>query len=139
MRFIPLALGFMATTSTVFAGPPNVQTVSVQLSNDQSGANANVDVPTDGNRRSVQALWGHTSVSTNGVVTATSAQLTRFQQSTHCEITQQPNVDAKLDAQRTWVSLDQGKLVNYDVRQLLAKFMEDYIDDRNCGLSWVLI
>ncbi|KAE8421180.1 hypothetical protein BDV36DRAFT_292614 [Aspergillus pseudocaelatus] len=111
MRFIPLALGFMATTSTVFAGPPNVQTVSVQLSNDQSGANANVDVPTDGNRRSVQALWGHTSVSTNGVVTATSAQLTRFQQSTHCEITQQPNVDAKLDAQRTWVSLDQGKLV----------------------------
>lgn len=110
MRFIPVALGLMATTS-VMANPANVQSVTVQLANDQSGANANVDIPADGNQRSVQALWGKTSVSTNGIVSASSAQLNKFQQTTHCRITQNPNVNAELDAQRTWTQLDQGKVV----------------------------
>ncbi|OGM49325.1 hypothetical protein ABOM_003586 [Aspergillus bombycis] len=111
MRFIPLALGLMATTSSVIASPTDVQSVTVQLSNEQSGANANVDIPTDGNQRSIQSLWGHTDVTVKGVVTASSAQFNKFQQTSHCKIVQQPDVNAELNAQQTWVSLNQGKLV----------------------------
>ncbi|KAK6820441.1 hypothetical protein RU639_007586 [Aspergillus parasiticus] len=120
MRFIPVAFGLMATTS-VMANPVNVQSVTVQLANDQSGANANVDIPADGNPRSVQALWGKTSVSTNGVVSASSAQLNKFQQTTHCQITQHPNVNAELDAQRTWTQLDHGKVVQLNQASIVCK------------------
>ncbi|KNG83424.1 hypothetical protein ANOM_009705 [Aspergillus nomiae NRRL 13137] len=101
-------------TSSVIAGPTNVQSVTVQLSNEQSGANANVDIPTDGNPRSIQALWGHTSVVVNGVVSASSAQFNRFQQTSVCHIFQHPNVNAELNARQTWVKLDQGKVVELD-------------------------
>ncbi|KAE8375428.1 hypothetical protein BDV26DRAFT_295077 [Aspergillus bertholletiae] len=113
MRFTSLALGLMAA-SGVIAGPPNVPTARVQLANDQSGANADVDIPTDGRLHSVQALWGGTSVSTNGVVSATSAQLVGFQQTTRCTIVEQPNVNAQLNAQATWTQLEGGQLVKLD-------------------------
>ncbi|KAE8332161.1 hypothetical protein BDV39DRAFT_167411 [Aspergillus sergii] len=120
MRFIPVAFGLLATTS-VMANPVNVQSVTVQLANDQSGANANVDIPADGNSRSVQALWGKTSVSTNGIVSASSAQLNKFQQTTHCQITQHPNVNAELDAQRTWTQFGQGKVVQLSHAFIVCK------------------
>lgn len=109
MRLLLFALGLMATSANTMATPRDVQTVSVQLSNDQSGANDNADVAADGRLWSIQSLWRHSPVDMNGFVTATSAQLTRFQQTTHCKIIQAPNVNAELDAERTWVSLNQGK------------------------------
>ncbi|KAE8366445.1 hypothetical protein BDV27DRAFT_125303 [Aspergillus caelatus] len=115
MRFIPFAFGLMAISVDAMATPRDVQTVSVQLSNDQSGANDNADVAADGRLWSIQSLWRHSSVDMNGFVTATSAQLTSFQQTTHCRIIQRPNVDTELDAEHTWVSLNQGKGIQLKV------------------------
>lgn len=113
MKFInslTLTMGLLATIPGVLAGPP--ETVTVQLANDQSGANADVKVPTDGWHYPIQALWGHTAVAVQGVVSASSAQLTQFHQDTVCEIVQeQPSVDATLNSRQTWVSLANGKVV----------------------------
>ncbi|CAI7606825.1 unnamed protein product [Penicillium discolor] len=57
-------------------------TATLQLANDQSGANANVPVPIDGVKYSVQELWGHTAVAQHGLVFASSAQVTAFDQTT---------------------------------------------------------
>lgn len=83
-------------------------TATIQLANDQSGANANVAVPVDGVKRSVQELWGHTSVAKNGLVFASSTQLVAFQQTTVCTITEEPRVHVTLDAQKTWASFGGG-------------------------------
>lgn len=83
-------------------------TATIQLANDQSGANANVAIPVDGVKRPVQELWGHTSLAHNGRVFASSAQLTAFQQSTVCTITAEPRIDAKLNSEKTWTSLGGG-------------------------------
>ncbi|KAJ5895855.1 uncharacterized protein N7473_005254 [Penicillium subrubescens] len=81
-------------------------TATVQLANDQYGANANVIIPVDGVKRPVQELWGNTAVAHNGLVFASSAQLTAFQQTTVCTITEEKHhLDASLDAEITWVSL----------------------------------
>jgi hypothetical protein len=80
-------------------------TATIQLANDQSGANANVAVPVDGVKRSVEELWGHTAVAQHGLVFASSAQLTAFDQTTVCTITEEPHLSVTLDAEKTWVSL----------------------------------
>ncbi|KAJ5864459.1 uncharacterized protein N7529_006375 [Penicillium soppii] len=85
--------------------------VTVQLANDQSGANANVKVPADGEKRSIGSLWGWTAVAKDGVVFATSAQLVKFEQDTACEIFDDYYLDAKLNARQTWVSLKGGAVV----------------------------
>lgn len=105
---IPLLCALL--TTSVSANP--VKSVTIQLANDQSGANANVKIPADGKERSVEALWGHTSVAQHGVVYATSAQLTAFQQDTVCTISKEPHLDAMLNSRQTWVSLKHGSLVN---------------------------
>lgn len=81
-------------------------TATIQLANDQSGANANVPVPIDGVKYSVQELWGYTAVAQHGLVFASSAQVTAFDQTTVCTITEESGFAATLDAQRTWVSAD---------------------------------
>lgn len=79
-------------------------TVTVQLANDQSGANADVVIPLDGVRRPVQELWGNTAVASNGLVFASSAQLTDFDQTAVCTFTEKPRLHATLDAEKTWLS-----------------------------------
>ncbi|OJJ85383.1 uncharacterized protein ASPGLDRAFT_1345695 [Aspergillus glaucus CBS 516.65] len=106
---ISLTLGILA--SGVAALPP-VETVTVQLANEQSGAHANVKIPTDNSPHPISALWGHTAVAAEGVVSASSAQLNQFDQDTVCKIVQaHPHVDATLNARQTWVSLADGKVV----------------------------
>ncbi|CAI7651676.1 unnamed protein product [Penicillium manginii] len=83
-------------------------TATIQLANDQSGANANVAVPVDGVKRPVQELWGHTAVAKHGLVFASSAQLVAFQQTTVCTITQEPRIHVTLDAEKTWASIGGG-------------------------------
>ncbi|KAI9930286.1 hypothetical protein ASPWEDRAFT_294100 [Aspergillus wentii DTO 134E9] len=115
---LPLAF-FLLASAAADAEPDKenihpVNTVRVQLANDQSGANANKQVPTDGVKHSIDSLWGDTAVARHGVVFATSAQLTANFQNTACTISQPPKVHAELDSQRTWVSLDGGKVVELD-------------------------
>lgn len=79
--------------------------VTVQLANDQSGANADVAIPVDGVKRPVQELWGQTAIAQNGLVFASSAQLTDFDQTVACTFTEGPRLHTTLNAERTWASL----------------------------------
>lgn len=106
MKFAEVSAVLLACLST-----GALANATVQLANEQSGANANVDIPTDGNPQSVASLWGKTSVSKDGVVYATSAQLVAFQQETSCVIFQRDRY-AELDASKTWVSLSGGEVVD---------------------------
>lgn len=102
-----LALGLFASSG--LATPPSwVKPATIQLANEQSGANANVAVPVDGVKRPVQELWGHTAVAHEGLVFASSAMLTAFQQTTVCEFTEEPLLDAKLNAEKTYTSFGGG-------------------------------
>ncbi|GIJ87012.1 hypothetical protein Asppvi_005911 [Aspergillus pseudoviridinutans] len=112
---IALVLAFL--TSFISADTP---VVTVQLANDQSGANADVTVEADGVEHTVESLWGNTAVARDGVVFASSTQLTAFQQNTVCRIFQ-PDVDVTLNAQHTWSWLDGGKVVNLQSASLVCK------------------
>jgi hypothetical protein len=102
-----LALGLFAS-SGLAAPPPWVKPAVIQLANEQSGANANVAVPVDGVKRPVQELWSHTAVAHEGLVFASSAMLTAFQQTTVCEFTEEPRLDVKLNAEKTYTSFGGG-------------------------------
>ncbi|OQD73719.1 hypothetical protein PENDEC_c014G05587 [Penicillium decumbens] len=105
MQFTNIAavtLGLLASSS--LAAPFWVKPASVQLVNEQSGANANVQVPVDGVKRPVQELWGHSAVAREGLVFASSAMLTAFQQTTVCKFTEEPRLGVTLDAENTYNS-----------------------------------
>lgn len=123
MKFINnLTLALSSLTSTVLAHPPhphpppvNTNTVTVQLANDHTGANANAKVPATGWPIPIQVIWGNTAVANEGVVSVSSAQLTQFNPETVCKIVRiVPWVDGLFDARKTWVSLDEGKVVNLE-------------------------
>ncbi|KAJ5901390.1 hypothetical protein N7504_007384 [Penicillium tannophilum] len=102
------ALVFSLLSSTGLAAPkgPPAYTATIQLANDQSGANANVVIPVDGVKRPVQELWGHTSLAQHGLVFASSAQLTVIEQTTVCTFTEElHHLTASLNAEDTYVTL----------------------------------
>lgn len=102
-----LVLGLL--TSSGLAAPPSwVKPATIQLANEQSGATANVAVPVDGVKRPVQELWGHTAVAHEGLVFASSAMLTVFQQTTVCEFTEEPRLDVSMNAEKTYTSFGGG-------------------------------
>ncbi|KAL3413077.1 hypothetical protein V8F44DRAFT_567771 [Aspergillus fumigatus] len=107
---IALAVAFL-TSSLSATASAEAPLVTVQLANDQSGANANVAVRADGVKHTVESLWGKTAVARNGIVYASSTQLTAFQQNTACRISQ-PGIDVTLDARHTWSWLDGGRVVD---------------------------
>lgn len=110
----PFVLACLATATVAEPEKYHHDEVTVQLANDQSGANANVNVPADGEKRSIDHLWGKTAVARKGAVYATSAQLTKFEQDTVCKIFGEHYLDAKLNARQTWVSLKGGAVVNLE-------------------------
>jgi hypothetical protein len=112
LTLTPFLLAYLATAGLAETEKRNANQVTVQLANDQSGTNANVKVPADGRKRSIESLWGRTAVARKGAVYATSAQLTQFQQDSACEITGDHYLDAKLNSRQTWVSLKGGSVVN---------------------------
>lgn len=110
MQFINASAFACALLSVSALAAPTPQagwrpTATVQLANDKSGANANVDIPLDGVKRPVQELWGNTAVAQDGLVFASSAQLIEFSQTTVCTITQEHGFGATLDAEQTWDSV----------------------------------
>ncbi|KAJ5769920.1 uncharacterized protein N7511_001971 [Penicillium nucicola] len=112
MKVSGLAVFVLSYLSTAALADPNSgQTVTVQLSNDQSGANANAAVPADGQKHSVESIWGHTSVAKDGCIYVSSAQLVAFQQNTVCVLFGEGD-HAILTSRQTWVSLKGGKVVN---------------------------
>lgn len=119
MQFIAAAAAFAFAIFSVpgeaapSPGPVWSSTATIQLANDHSGANADVAIPVDGVTRSIEELWGHTSIARNGLVFASSAQLVAFSQTVVCTITDDhPHVRATLDAEKTWVSLGGGRVVD---------------------------
>ncbi|KAJ5606027.1 hypothetical protein N7510_008808 [Penicillium lagena] len=98
-----LAVAFL--TPSGLAAPYFVPTsVTVQLANDQSGVNADIAVPADGQAYSIQQLYGNTPVAAQGLVFASSAQVVSFQEGTSCTITGQTSPSVTLNSQRTWES-----------------------------------
>ncbi|PLB46348.1 hypothetical protein P170DRAFT_362060 [Aspergillus steynii IBT 23096] len=102
------AIVFSLLAASVFAAPVEERAlqVTVSLANDQSGANAGVQFPADGNNRSIRTLYGNTPVGAGGTVLASSAQLTAFPQTINCVIRNNGAVIATLTAQRTFADLD---------------------------------
>lgn len=85
--------------------------MTVQLANDQTGANANVAVPLN-DPCAVDALWAGTSVASGkwGHVHASSTQLVAFKQTSKCVFWDWEGTVAEVDAQRTWSWLADGKV-----------------------------
>lgn len=113
MRHINLTLlGFPIPFVSASAEPGRTgQKVTIQLANNQSGANVNEAIPADGKKNGVRDYWGHSVLSEGGRIYATSAQLTAFQQSTVC-IIEGSHVDVQLDSRKTWTFLSGGPVVD---------------------------
>ncbi|KAE8420228.1 hypothetical protein BDV36DRAFT_293361 [Aspergillus pseudocaelatus] len=87
--------------------------VTLQLSNDWSGANAKASVATDGKAHPIQELFDDSDLEKDGKIYATSAQLTEFHHNTICRVLQHdPSVEVTLDDKNTWSFLDRGAWVD---------------------------
>lgn len=82
------------------------QQVTVALSNDQTGAYAGKTFLADNTDKSVQKLFGATSVGAGGHVQATSVQLTAFPENISCLVKNKGVTVATLTAQHTYADLD---------------------------------
>lgn len=121
---VTLALTLFSASILAAPSPESAwgSAATIQLANDQTGANANVAVPVDGVKRSVEELWGHTSVAQNGIVFASSAQLVAFSQTVDCTITEyQPHLSATLNAEKNWASLGGGHAMDLCSAQVVCK------------------
>jgi hypothetical protein len=98
----------LLASSFTSAAPARRQTITLQLSNDYTGAYADINIPADGVSRSVATLYANTPIIENGTPVATSAMLTSFQQDTTCTLSQNPDLSVTLTAEDTWASLDKG-------------------------------
>lgn len=128
MRFTTTAVALAFTLFSVSGGaaptPASAygSTATIQLANDQSGANINVAVPVDGVTRFVEELWGRTSIAQNGLVFASTAQLIAFSQTVVCTFTyDNPSLSATLNAETTWVSFGGGRVVDLCSAQVVCK------------------
>ncbi|KAB8233275.1 hypothetical protein ETB97_007487 [Aspergillus alliaceus] len=90
--------------------------VTIQLSNDWSGAHAEAKISADGKKHSIKSLFdGSALQSEDGNILATSAQLTKFDKNTVCRIVEPTTpVRTTLTASDTWAFLDRGAWVNLD-------------------------
>ncbi|OGE48222.1 hypothetical protein PENARI_c031G04231 [Penicillium arizonense] len=113
MRYTGLFyLGFLLPIASALGDwDPNVQTVTIQLSNDHSGANVNKCIPEDGKKYPVSSFWGNTALSQHGGIYATSGQLVAFKQNTACTI-ECPHGDLGFNHRKTWLSFAQGQVIN---------------------------
>jgi hypothetical protein len=98
----------LASSFTSAAPARRQTTITLQLSNDYTGAYADINIPADGVSRSVATLYANTPIIENGTPVATSAMLTSFQQGTTCTLSQNPDLSVTLTAEDTWASLDKG-------------------------------
>lgn len=109
MQFTTITAALAATLLSTFAAaaprPPRgswAPTATIQLANEQSGANSNAVIPIDGVSRPVQELWGNSPIARDGLVFATSAQLTAFEQHITCTFKGEPRLSLTLSTDRTY-------------------------------------
>jgi len=120
--FALLSTSISAAPTTAPTVEARANTIAFQLANDQSGHYANVNVPADGVQRTIQSLFGKTAIANqDGIVIATSAMLSAFQQDSTCTLSQNPELIVTLNAQRTWASLEQGQQVDLEAAYLVCK------------------
>ncbi|KAB8264741.1 hypothetical protein BDV32DRAFT_145418 [Aspergillus pseudonomiae] len=87
--------------------------VTIQLSNDWSGANAKAHVETDGKPHPIQELFDGSDIEQDGKIFATSVQLIKFHHDTLCRVIQSdPQVKVTLDDEHTWSFLERGAWVD---------------------------
>lgn len=101
-----MAAVFALFASSILAAPVTFHTITIQLSNDQTRANADLSVIADGNTNAVSALFAGTSIDNGGRIIATSAQLTQFVQGTSCVVETGNTVIAILNTDETFANLD---------------------------------
>ncbi|KAE8382497.1 hypothetical protein BDV26DRAFT_253653 [Aspergillus bertholletiae] len=112
-----VSLLFTLLTTSASATPPFfhdwTESVTIQLSNDWSGANAKASVATDGKLNQIKDLFSDTDLEKDGKIFATSVQLIKFHKDTVCRVVQHdPHVQVSLDDQTTWSFLDRGAWVD---------------------------
>ncbi|KAJ5097842.1 hypothetical protein N7532_004843 [Penicillium argentinense] len=94
--------------ATIAAAPleaRSVPTVTLALSNDQSGAYSTAAFAADGLDKSISSLFGSKSVGSSGHVLASSAQLSQFPGTISCTLKNNGAIFT-LTAQSTYIDLD---------------------------------
>ena len=92
--------------ATISAAPAITTTVTVQLTNDLTGASGTTTVVADGTERSISSLFGNSGIAVNGQVLATSAQLTAFPQGVFCIIQNAGQNVGIFNFKKTFADLD---------------------------------
>lgn len=105
----PLTLTLLTLLPLALALPqqPTPPTISLRITNDQTGAGANALIPTDNLARPVSTLYANTPISAGGSVVGTSAQLVQFTDGTQCQFNVQGGGVIQLDGRaRNFAELD---------------------------------
>ncbi|KAH7381529.1 hypothetical protein BKA66DRAFT_549819 [Pyrenochaeta sp. MPI-SDFR-AT-0127] len=110
MKFtIAIASTVLAFATGISAIPSPIPQITIRIFNDQTGANAEATVPADGLPRNIPDLFRGTAIDSRGDIIGTSAQLTKFSDSTKCTLTNLniPNWVIELDGRaKNFVDLD---------------------------------
>ncbi|KAJ5159375.1 uncharacterized protein N7482_006379 [Penicillium canariense] len=106
MKFIVALCSVFAATISASPLEARSQSVTVALSNDQSGAYSGVSFSADGTDKTIPSLYGGTSVGSGGHVKASSIQLTAFPQTISCILRNNGATLTTLTAQHTFADLD---------------------------------
>jgi hypothetical protein len=85
-----------------------VPSITVSITNDQTGASASATVPGDGIARNLTDLFGGSAIDQHGAIVGTSAQLTKFSDNTKCFF-QNVNCIINFDGRKTFADLDGNK------------------------------
>ncbi|KAL6712701.1 hypothetical protein ACN47E_000578 [Coniothyrium glycines] len=115
MQFtIALTSAILAFASGIAAAPAGapVSQVTLTIFNDISGANAAATVPVDNIPRDLWSLFGNSAINGKDGFVGTSAQLTKFTDTTKCTLTNQywPAYNRVLDGRaQNFVDLDGDK------------------------------
>jgi hypothetical protein len=88
MQFtINIATMVLALTTAVTAIPSPILQITLRIYNDQSGANAEASIPADGTPYHLSGLFAGSAVDSGaGNIFGSSAQLTKFQDTTKCQL-----------------------------------------------------
>jgi len=108
-----LALVAAIFASSITAAPAlearnAVPSITVSITNDQTGASASATVPGDGIARNLTDLFGGSAIDQHGAIVGTSAQLTKFSDNTKCFF-QNVNWIINFDGRKTFADLDGNK------------------------------
>ncbi|KAF1850420.1 uncharacterized protein K460DRAFT_301447 [Cucurbitaria berberidis CBS 394.84] len=113
MKFtIAAAATTLALATGISALPAPASQITIRIFNDQSGANAEATVPVDNVPRNVVDLFRSTAIDSAGNIFGTSAQLTKFSDTSKCTLVNVNVRDWKIELDgraKNFVDLDGDK------------------------------